>query len=211
MADNKIKYVDEEALKHFLIKVKDAYSNNSADSFKVGWAEKAHSDEEGHPISGTYVPFTRTIAGIDLQDDITSDELNFALETVRGVYVTWSDGTETQLDKDSDFKVHLDISAYALKSEFVPKTTKINGKVLTGDITIKGEDIPIGEYEIVSDVKPNDMVSIAVHKVDNRLVALDEIAVKEVDMGEYGHIEKDGNTITISMDIASNDDIDSLF
>lgn len=183
--ERKTIYIDESGLQYFLTKLKSALASNSDSSFVVNYSETAKEDLDGFLLNSS----------------------------VRGLFVKGSgDEGYTELTQDEDRKIWLDISAYALKDEFVPKTTKVNGHALTGDIVVKGEDIPLGAYENPnSDVDPEDKVNVAVKKVDDRLITLDGTAVKEVDMGDYGSVAKDGNKITITMTIVSEADIDSLF
>lgn len=159
MANNKIIYIDKEGLEYFLGKIKAAYAGNNAhrEEFKVGWAEHATKDASGNTISDTYVPLIRTIAGVDLQDDITKAELNEALETVLGINFKGSRETVfTPLRMESDQTINIDLSDYA-KFEDIAAALNFKGSK-TGDEL---------RALTVSDVKNGDVWSCTADSTDN--------------------------------------------
>lgn len=123
------RYVDLTALNEFLTKLKAAYAANSTSAFQVNIADKAVKDESGNNIANTYltktsagetyVPLTRTIAGVDLNDDITKAELLTALNVADGAQVNVLEGiTVDGVAQTITSKVAaLDLSAYAKKTD----------------------------------------------------------------------------------------------
>lgn len=139
------KYVDLAGLTEFKSKLLNAYSKNNLDTFKgfavakataADSATKATQDASGHTITSTYTPMERTIAEVDLQDNITKAEMLTALNVADGAQVnvvenvgwkqsgastiTWlTPATVGEGESAKQKAVYLDLSAYALKSELV--------------------------------------------------------------------------------------------
>lgn len=253
------KYVDLTGLTQFLNDLKLKLSANTSESFPVAYAGQAVADGDGATITSTYVKKTLTIAGVDLQDNITKGELLTALNVADGAQVNvvenvgWKQSgasTITWLTPatvgNKAKAVYLDLSGYALKTEiaaalnfkgsetgarlagattdgagstlkvangdvytctadssdnpvtfhsgyeyaasvtgttitwtelgkwidqslFVQKTQTVNGKALSGNITLDGSDIALTGYTttgISGDVAATDTINAAVAKVE---------------------------------------------
>lgn len=139
MAYTQKKYVDLTGLQEFLTKLKAAYAENTfTDSagFIVNQALRAQGDKDGNEFSvtyvkkstadTTYVPMTRTIAGLDLTGDITKASMLSALNVADGAQVNVLEGVQVKgngdvtfsdLTVDGNKKVQLDLSNYALKTD----------------------------------------------------------------------------------------------
>jgi len=139
MANATKKYVDLAGLTEFKSKLLDAYSKNNLTAFaafavakatNADAATKATQDASGNVITSTYTPMARTIAGVDLQDNITKAEMLTALNVADGAQVNVLEGvkfkasgasayTDLSFDTTETKKVLLDLSGYALKSDLV--------------------------------------------------------------------------------------------
>ena len=119
MADNK-KFIDLDGLKYFHDELVERLAANSASKYTVNYAVSAlgaTNDGNGKNIASTYlskddaaagyVAKTSTIAGIDLQDNISAADLAAKLPLIASVT---GDGVETVGQN-----VTIDLSAYATK------------------------------------------------------------------------------------------------
>ena len=133
MAITEKKYVDLTGLQTFTTNLKTKLGANSASAWKVNYASnagKATSDETGANIvstylkqsdaTNTYVPLTRTIAGVKLEADITADALRKAINVADGAQVNVIESvsikggaTQTITGKN----VELNLEAYAKKDD----------------------------------------------------------------------------------------------
>ena len=113
------KYLDLDGLSHFWDKAKE-YQNNKIDQSYNPTSENAQSGKALFEALGGYVPTTRKIAGIDLKDDVTVDEMqtalgigniNTALENIIAIQEALINGNYingiTLVDEETDKKYRL--------------------------------------------------------------------------------------------------------
>ena len=114
-------YVDQDALEYFLGKLKTAYENGT---FSVKYATHAVGDSD--TIKNTYatkaslesyVPVTRTIAGLSLGADRSVADINDALGTITDIKLKGNGDASASSLTVTNHSVTIDISDYALKSE----------------------------------------------------------------------------------------------
>lgn len=133
MAFTEKKYVDLTGLTTFSTSLKTKLSGNSSTDWVVNYASnagQATADGSGNNIvntyltkasaSSTYVPLTRTIAGVELRADITADALRKAINVEDGsekniIESITIDGTPQ--NPDSNRSVALNLSNYAKKTD----------------------------------------------------------------------------------------------
>ena len=136
MAFDTKKYVDLEGLRTFSTSLKNKLAANTADAWVVNYAKtagiatKATQDGSGNNIvdtyltkagaNTTYVPLTRTIAGLELKGNITAEALRTQLNVADGAQVNVIESVSIKggaVQKITDKNVELDLDAYAKKTE----------------------------------------------------------------------------------------------
>lgn len=161
-------YVDYTGLEHFLTLLKEKYAGNSATAFQVNYAAsagaavKAVGDNDTIQntylsqtnAAGKYVPLTRTIAGVDLGNDITKAALLTAINVADGaqvnvlekVSVKDASGTSA-LTPDASKGVVIDLSSYATKTD-ITKTLSFKG-VKDFEKDLPSEGMSVGDVWLV--------------------------------------------------------------
>lgn len=165
------KYIDLTGLQTFTTSLKTKLAANSSEAWKVNYAvnaSKAVGDGAGNEIattylkitdaSTTYVPLTRTIAGLKLEGNITAEALRGAINV--------EDGSEKNIiesitidnvpqNPDSNRSVALDLSAYAKKTE-IAAVLKFMGVVASvGELPTASKD-QVGHVYIVASQTSED-------------------------------------------------------
>lgn len=160
-------YVDYDGLSHFLGLLKEKYAANSATEFKVNYAAnadtavKASGDKDTIQntylsqtnAAGTYVPLTRTIAGVELGNDITKAALLTALNVADGAQVnvlekvSVKDASGTSALTITDKGVVVDLSSYVTKTD-ITKTLSFKG-VKNYEKDLPSEGMAVGDVWLV--------------------------------------------------------------
>ena len=174
MAFTEKKYVDLEGLTTFSTSLKNKLAANTLNDWVVNYASnagKATSDGSGNDIVATYltkenarttyVPLTRTIAGLALSTEITADALRGAINVENGseknkIVAIKIDNVEQSIG--SDRSVTLNLSKYAKKSD-ITAVLKFMGVV--SDINDLNTNHPasadqVGHVYIVASGKEGD-------------------------------------------------------
>ena len=149
MAFTEKKYVDLTGLETFTNSLKKTLAANTVEKWVVNYAKtagsatKATQDGSGNDIVATYltkasalntyVPTSRTIAGVALGADITADALRKAINVADGAQVNVIESVSIKggvAQKITDKNVELDLDAYAKKDD-ITAVLKFMG-VVTG-------------------------------------------------------------------------------
>ncbi|HAV1973398.1 TPA: hypothetical protein JG946_003758 [Enterobacter hormaechei subsp. steigerwaltii] len=96
-------------------------------------------------ISAQYVPLTRTVNGKALSANITIDKSDVGLSNVTNNAQLAKDNNLSDLSDVTTARANLGVnsSEYA-NATYVPKTTTVNGKALSGNITLTKSDVGLG-------------------------------------------------------------------
>ncbi len=160
-------YVDYTGLEYFLGILKEKYAANSATEFKVNYATnadaavRASGDKDSIQntylsitnAAGTYVPLTRTIADVELGNDITKESLLTALNVADGAQVnvlekvSVKDASGTSALTITDKGVVVDLSSYATKTD-ITKTLSFKG-VKDYEKDLPSEGMAVGDVWLV--------------------------------------------------------------
>lgn len=171
MAFTEKKYVDLAGLTTFRNSLKTKLSGNSSTDWAVNYAKtagQATSDGSGNNIvntyltkasaSSTYVPLTRTIAGVKLEADITADALRKAINVADGAQVNVIEsvsikGGATQTITGKNVELNLD--AYAKKDD-ITAVLKFMGVVTGVDKLPTASADAVGHVYIVASGSDKD-------------------------------------------------------
>ena len=171
MAFTEKKYVDFTGLQTFTTNLKTKLSGNSSTDWAVNYAKtagQATSDGSGNNIvntyltkasaSSTYVPLTRTIAGVKLEADITADALRKAINVADGAQVNVIEsvsikGGATQTITGKNVELNLD--AYAKKDD-ITAVLKFMGVVTGVDKLPTASADAVGHVYIVASGSDKD-------------------------------------------------------
>lgn len=171
MAFTEKKYVDLAGLETFTNSLKTTLSANTADKWVVNYAKtagKATSDGNGANIASTYltkadarttyVPLTRTIAGVALDANITAEALRGAINVENGseknkIVAITIDGVAQ--NPDGNRSVALNLSNYAKKSD-ITAVLKFMGVVSGADKLPTASKDQVGHVYIVASGSDKD-------------------------------------------------------
>lgn len=171
MAFDSKKYVDLAGLETFTNSLKTTLANNTASKWTVNYATnagQATSDGSGNNIVDTYltkegarttyVPLSKTIAGLALSTDITASALRTAINVEDGseknkIVAITIDGVAQ--NPDGERKVALDLSAYAKRTDITAVLKFMGIKTSSTELPTANAD-SVGHVWIVTSGSKDD-------------------------------------------------------